>query len=332
MFLTDTCVVLGRDNKTDITSKTNTPKTKIMKIILLREKGNSRALRVSRQIVYTAMAAVLLGVSLTGYFVFEQLTLDIVDADVVAQWRAKVAQQQQEVAGIRQHSDSQTHAVGRQMAQMQARLLRMEALGTRLTEMADLDAGEFSFGEPAPQGGPSVARQDGLKWPDLHVNLDDLAADLRQRERELEVLESLLRERDYSEAKAIAGRPVTWGWMSSEYGQRVDPFSGKMGWHAGVDFAGKDGSDVVAVASGVVTHAAQRYGYGLMVEVTHGDGYVTRYGHHKEVLVAAGDIVKKGQVIGRMGSSGRSTGPHVHFEVLKNGRHVDPTRYVARRR
>lgn len=303
-----------------------------MKIILLREKGNSRALRVSRHTLLSAMFALTLVACVTGYFVIDRLTTEIVDADVVAQWRATVDAQRSQVADMRQLSDSQTLAVGRQMAQMQARLLRMEALGARITEMADLDEGEFSFGEPAAQGGPAVRRQDPLNWSDLQGKLDELAGDLRVRENELEILESMLRERDYSEAKAIAGRPVTWGWMSSQYGKRVDPFSGKMGWHAGVDFAGKDGSDVVAVASGVVTHAGKRYGYGLMVEVTHGDGYVTRYGHHKAVLVNTGDIVKKGQVIGEMGSSGRSTGPHVHFEVLKNGRHVDPARYVARRR
>ena len=142
----------------------------------------------------------------------------------------------------------------------------------------------------------------------------------------------MLLDRDFQEAKVIAGRPVTWGWLSSKYGRRLDPFTGKSAWHAGVDFAGKHNSDVVAVAGGVVTHAGKRYGYGLMVEVTHGDGYVTRYGHHEEILVSVGDVVKPRQVIGKMGSSGRSTGPHVHFEVLKNGKHVDPSRYVARRR
>lgn len=303
-----------------------------MKIILLREKGNSHALRVSRHTVLSAVIALAVVACVTGYYLIDRLTTEIVDAEVVAQWRATVVAQRSQVDDMRQLSDSQTLAVGRQLAHMQARLLRMEALGARITEMADLDEGEFSFGEPAPQGGPTISRQDPLNWADLQGNLDGLAEDLRLRENELEILESMLRERDYSEAKAIAGRPVTWGWMSSKYGKRVDPFSGKMGWHAGVDFAGKDGSEVVAVASGVVTHAGKRYGYGLMVEITHGDGYVTRYGHHKAVLVNTGDIVKKGQVIGEMGSSGRSTGPHVHFEVLKNGRHVDPTRYVARRR
>jgi len=120
--------------------------------------------------------------------------------------------------------------------------------------------------------------------------------------------------------------------MSSPYGERVDPISGQKAWHKGMDFAGKAGSDVIAVASGVVTYAGKRYGYGLMVEITHSDGYVTRYGHHQEVVVKVGDVVKSKQTIAKMGSSGRSTGPHVHFEVLKNGRRVDPAKYVASRR
>ena len=304
-----------------------------MKIILLREKGTSRALRISRQSAFVLSVVVLLAVALSGYFVVERLTRDVVDLDTIAGWRAKLQQQREEVENMEQRSRDQAQAVGRQLAQMQARLLRMEALGARVTEVADLDEGEFSFSDPAPQGGPSVLLQeDEMQWSDLKDGLEELARGLKARESELEILESMLRDRDYQEARVIAGRPVIWGWMSSEYGKRVDPFTGKMSWHAGVDFAGKSGSEVVAVASGLVTHAAKRFGYGLMVEITHGDGFVTRYGHHAEILVKVGEIVKKGQTIGKMGSSGRSTGPHVHFEVLKDNKHVDPARYVARAR
>jgi murein DD-endopeptidase MepM/ murein hydrolase activator NlpD len=128
----------------------------------------------------------------------------------------------------------------------------------------------------------------------------------------------------------IAGRPVQKGWLSSRFGTRNDPITGKRAWHSGVDFAGKDGSSVIAVAAGVVVYAAPRSGYGLLVELNHGSGFKTLYGHHKKLHVRVGDIVKKGQVIGSMGSSGRSTGPHVHFEVYKNGRVVDPASYIHR--
>jgi len=128
----------------------------------------------------------------------------------------------------------------------------------------------------------------------------------------------------------IAGRPVKKGWMSSRFGMRVDPITGKRAFHNGVDFAGKLGADVVAVAAGVVVYADARSGYGEMVEINHGGGFSTRYGHHDKLIVKVGDIVKKGQVVGKMGSSGRSTGPHVHYEVYKNGRVVDPSSYVQR--
>lgn len=299
-----------------------------MKILLLRDKGTVRTVRLPR------LAAVSLLVLAGGgtFFLLSQLGQPRVDVDTVARWQERLRLQQAEVDDLRRRSAAQSVAVGRQLAQMQARLLRMEALGARVTEVAGLDEGEFSFDEPAPQGGPVAGAFGGQDLADLTTSMDELATGLQARESELKILESMLLDRDIQDAKTIAGRPVTWGWMSSKYGARLDPFTGKSAWHAGVDFAGKDQSDVIAVAGGVVTHAAKRYGYGLMVEITHGDGYVTRYGHHSEILVSVGDIVKRGDVIGRMGSSGRATGPHVHFEVLKNGRHVDPTRYVVRRR
>ncbi len=224
-------------------------------------------------------------------------------------------------------------AVGRRLAAMQARLLRIEALGERVAEVAQLDEGEFRFDETPAVGGPeSDVVEAAATGPVFMLAADSLATQIRAREDELEVLASLLANQKFHEEVALAGRPIKLGWMSSGFGRRVDPITGRMAWHAGVDFAGKPGSDVVAVASGVVTFAGEKSGYGRMIEINHGAGYVTRYGHHDELLVAAGDVVKKGQVIGRMGSTGRSTGPHVHFEVLKDGRPVDPARYVARAR
>ncbi len=303
-----------------------------MKIIVLGDKGAVRALRISRRLVATGVVVFAMAVSLGSYGLIQRLNQPSMDPATVSEWRSKLASQQAEVDSLRQRSTAESQAVGRQLAQMQARLLRMEALGARVTEVAELDEGEFSFDQPAPQGGPVEASSTAPDFSELMSSMDELAAGLKVRESELEILESMLLDRDIQEAKEIAGRPVTWGWMSSKYGSRLDPFTGKSAWHAGVDFAGKDKSEVIAVAGGVVTYAGKRSGYGLMVEITHGDGYVTRYGHHSEILVSVGDIVKRGDVIGKMGSSGRATGPHVHFEVLKDGRHVDPSRYVARRR
>ena len=124
------------------------------------------------------------------------------------------------------------------------------------------------------------------------------------------------------------GRPVNSGWISSYFGKRTDPFTGKPANHTGIDFAGKLGDPVNAVAEGVVTWSGDRYGYGIMVEINHGNGYVTRYAHNSENLVAVGDEVKKGQTVALMGETGRATGPNLHFEVLRNGRRVNPVNFI----
>lgn len=282
-----------------------------------------------RQLVVLGAGVCVLAV--TGAFAAVQwLSADAVDAGVIAEWRTKIDNQREELVTLNQKSRAQSLAVGRQLAKMRARLLRMEAIGAHMTEVADLNDGEFDFDAPPAQGGPVSGAQQALEWHELELELLQLSEQLRRRESELNILDEVLTSEDTHSASLVAGRPVTWGWMSSPFGQRVDPINGKPAWHSGVDFAGREGSDVIAVASGVVTYAGERSGYGKMVEVSHADGLVTRYAHHKSIDVAVGDVVKKGEKLGSMGSTGRSTGPHVHFEVLKNGRAVDPARYVAR--
>jgi murein DD-endopeptidase MepM/ murein hydrolase activator NlpD len=116
--------------------------------------------------------------------------------------------------------------------------------------------------------------------------------------------------------------------MSSYYGRRTDPFTGKPANHKGVDFAGKAGASVFAVADGVVTWSSKRYGYGELVEINHGNGYSTRYAHNSENLVAVGDEVSKGETVALMGDTGRATGPNLHFEVLHQGKQVNPVNFV----
>ena len=113
---------------------------------------------------------------------------------------------------------------------------------------------------------------------------------------------------------------------------RTDPISGKRAWHNGIDIAGSAGTSVIAIASGIVTFSGEKSGYGKMVEINHGGGVVTRYAHHRRLSVATGELVKNGQKIGEMGSSGRSTGPHVHYEIYKNERSIDPAIYIYRSR
>jgi murein DD-endopeptidase MepM/ murein hydrolase activator NlpD len=158
--------------------------------------------------------------------------------------------------------------------------------------------------------------------------LNVLDEQLADRSLQLTVLEDLLLNRKLRDEVRPEGRPVTAGYVSSQFGTRTDPFTGRHAFHKGVDFAGREGAEVVAVASGVVIWSGERYGYGELVEINHGNGYVTRYAHNVDNLVAVGDTVRRGQVIARMGDTGRATGPNLHFEVLLNDKPVDPLKYV----
>ena len=217
------------------------------------------------------------------------------------------------------------------VTELEARMVRLDAMGQRLTSLAGLDSGEFDFSRNPALGGPLTDGAAGeLKEPSLNSEMQDLERRMVDRKRQLDVLQSLLLNRQLADDSYLSGRPVKKGWMSSPFGRRKDPFTGQSAWHEGVDFAGSKGADVVAVAGGVVTWSGDRYGYGEMVEVSHGGGYTTRYAHNQENKVKVGDLVKKGQVVAQMGSSGRSTGPHVHYEVYKHGRAVDPASYIHR--
>jgi murein DD-endopeptidase MepM/ murein hydrolase activator NlpD len=304
-----------------------------MQIILFREKsGRAQPRRIPGPLVILVALLVVAGLIGNVLIVTRYLNGNLLDSQVIASWQGRLEGQRDEIDRIQSQSRIEMDAIGRRLAAMQARLLRMEALGERVAEVAQLDEGEFRFDEPPALGGPESDVDVPQAVPEFLTAADTLAGQIKSREDELELLASLLASQKFHEQVALAGRPVKLGWLSSGFGRRVDPITGRMAWHGGADFAGKPGSDVVAVASGVVTFAGEKNGYGRMIEINHGDGFITRYGHHKELLVAAGDVVKKGQVIGRMGSTGRSTGPHVHFEVLKDGRQVDPSRYVARTR
>ena len=300
-----------------------------MKIIVLRDGGFNKSIQLSRRRLGVLASVGLLSLVAATAFITSYVQQDVVDAQVVSQWRAKLAEQDELVGQLERRSSAQSAAVGRQLAEMQARLLRMEAIGAHM--VSDLDTPEFDFANSPAQGGPVSGEQSTLAWSELQKEMVSLSSQLRKRETELNILDAVLVGQEIADNSNVAGRPVKWGWLSSHYGKRVDPITGKDAWHSGVDFAGREDSEVIAVASGVVTYAGERSGYGHMVEISHANGYVTRYAHHKTLLVDTGDVVKKGETVGTMGSTGRSTGPHVHFEVLRHGRTLDPAKYVAKR-
>jgi murein DD-endopeptidase MepM/ murein hydrolase activator NlpD len=217
------------------------------------------------------------------------------------------------------------------LGEMNAHVIRLDALGRRLTEMADIDTQEFDFDRDPPSGGPEGDGEGvAAQIPDLSAQLVQLEQRVDERESQLSALENVILARELKAEIHPAGRPVANGFISSYFGERADPFDGLETFHKGVDFAGAAGSRIVAVAAGVVTWAGERTGFGKLVEINHGDGYLTRYAHNERMLVTVGQTVKRGEPIALMGSTGRSTGPHVHFEVVRNGRQVDPLSYIGR--
>lgn len=243
---------------------------------------------------------------------------------------SQIEQQRDSINTIRQENEDTLDALSIRIAQMNARVIRLDALGRRLTGMADIDDGEFDFDSEPGTGGPEepMALVPNLAVPEMLEAMDTLNSQLSNRESQLDVLESVLMNQNLKERVYPQGRPVGSGWISSYYGKRTDPFTGKAANHTGIDFAGKNGAEIIAVADGVVTWSADRYGYGIMVEINHGSGYATRYAHNSENLVEVGDEVKKGQVVALMGETGRATGPNLHFEVLQNGNRVNPVKFI----
>ena len=300
-----------------------------MQLILINKSGEPSQLVLSSlriKILGFVAATVCVGLVFAGFLLKQS---DFVDAAVIETWRSKLSEQDDVVEQLREQSVARRQAVGRQIAEMQARLWRMEALASYMHETSGLPKDEFDFDAPVSQGGPLSNEAEVLEVDNLDSQLASLSRRLKQRETELSILDQVLLGIYNDKGARPAGAPIVKGWMSSPFGERVDPISGKKAWHEGMDFAGAKGSKVIAVANGVVVFAGYRDGYGQMVEISHGKDMRTRYGHHEEVLVHAGQSVKRGDVIALMGSSGRSTGPHVHFEVLKEGRPVNPARYVS---
>ncbi|MGH8131837.1 MAG: peptidoglycan DD-metalloendopeptidase family protein [Steroidobacteraceae bacterium] len=246
-----------------------------------------------------------------------------------AQFGAVLTQQKQQIADLKQQLQLRVDAMAMRLGTMNAHVIRLDALGKRLTEMADIDSREFDFDRDPPSGGPE-GEGVSAQIPDLSTELAQLEQRVDLRESQLSALENVILTRELKEEIHPEGRPVTKGFISSYFGERSDPFDGREAFHKGLDFAGTLGSGVVAVAAGVVTWAGARSGFGKLIEINHGDGYVTRYAHNERTLVSVGQTVKRGEPIALMGSTGRSTGPHVHFEVLRNGRQVDPLTFIGR--
>ncbi|PTC01028.1 hypothetical protein C9975_04300 [Thalassospira xiamenensis] len=252
----------------------------------------------------------------------------------ISEKQKEIAMQARAVAELKQETEKKLTAMTLYLGEMRAQMRRLDALGQRLAQVAEVDNGEFSFVEDMPIGGPEllVTEMPVSDGHEVMSQIDDMLVRLSDKQKQLSILESVMMNHNISDESFIAGRPITSGWMSSQYGIRKDPFNGSPTMHKGLDFASYDEDvQVISTGAGVVTWAGSRYGYGQLVEIDHGAGLSTRYGHNDEILVKVGDVVTRGQEIAKMGSTGRSTGPHVHYEVLRNGRQIDPYKFVYRK-
>ncbi len=245
-----------------------------------------------------------------------------------AEMRQFLEREREQIAAAKSEQQANLDALALRIAKLQAHLMRLDALGERLVSLGKLDGSEFDFSAEPAQGGAEVEIAGSLGAREIADSLQKIDRLLADREEKLRMLEAQLANRELIRETSLSGRPVDKGWISSLFGRRTDPITGKKAYHHGIDFAGKEGEPVHAVAAGVVVRSEVERGYGNVVEIRHPDGYTTIYGHNKKNLVSKGDVVAKGQVIALLGNTGRSTGPHVHFEVHRQGKLVDPRRYI----
>lgn len=306
-----------------------------MKVILIDQKhGGSRSIelgRWSRAVLSLCCLGLPIGMIAVGYFAGLESDTRSVSNVAFGDLQEELDTQSEELLGLRAKAQRKLKALSLNLAELQARMVRLDALGEHLTVIADLEQGEFDFSRAPALGGPMAADFNvDFSSAGISNELDLFEAKLNDREHQLDLLGSVLSGRKFEHQTWLSGRPTQKGWVSSHYGQRTDPFTGKPAMHKGIDIAGTEGSNIIASAAGVVTWSGSQSGYGHMIEISHGEGFITRYAHNKENLVKPGDMVKKGQAIALMGSSGRSTGAHVHYEVYRHGRTVDPSSYVNR--
>ncbi len=302
-------------------------------IVVSHSRGRTWRLRLETRRVLGWLPLVIGVVAVLGLSFLAGMSLQsergLLPKRIAGVWGAEFSQQRDELAQVKAKAEEDAQALARRIAQLQAHVMRLDAAGTRMTQIANIDPSEFNFDRPPALGGPET---EVLGTPavleDVIGSLDRLQKALGDRERQMRVLEDLLLASRLEREVKPSGWPVESGYITSGYGSRTDPFTGLRTTHPGIDFAAAPGTQVYAVATGIVTEAATANGYGELVEINHGNGYRTRYGHNSKLLVKIGDRVLKGQPIALIGSTGRSTGPHVHFELVMNGNTVNPAQYL----
>ena len=283
--------------------------------------GNKQAVLLA---VTLLLAPVLLAVGLTYLSLFHASLLPhpLLQSLVLSA-------QQNELSKNRAYVQENLDAMAVKLGQMQAQMLRLDALGDRLAKLSGMPKQEFNFTTlPGRGGAESVLPQKALTQQDFGRELDYLMNKLDARADQLGLMEALLLQQKVKKVALPSGPPISTGWHSSNFGWRIDPFTGKNAFHEGVDFMAEVGTPIYAAGGGIVVFVDFYAGYGNMIDIDHGNGLVSRYAHISKADVKLGDVVLKGQKIAEVGNTGRSTGSHLHFEVRHQGAAQNPEHYL----
>ena len=291
--------------------------------------GPSLAIRA-----FLILVALPVGLALCTYWAAAAIDRSLnpfVDPEYRIAVESRVSEQQQEISKTREYVRQHMDVLGRKIGSLQAQVSRINAVEQRIAESSGIDLANFEFNEDPPIGGTGSEFESDSEQIDIENAISEIENELTLRESEIAAVDFLLSRKNLQTQQTPAGWPVDGGWVSSSFGSRMHPITGKKQFHSGVDIPGEEGAHVLAVADGVVIRSENDRDYGWLVEVDHGDGYLTLYAHNRKNIVMEGETVSKGQALGEIGSTGRSTGPHVHFEVSKDGRRINPVNYLYKK-
>jgi len=235
---------------------------------------------------------------------------------------------EQETQKARDFMRENLNAMAVRLGQLQAQLMRLDTLGERLGQLSGIKATELKPADKPGQGGPLVVPSKPLTPEDIQRQLDQLSRQLESKGDYLGLIESEMMDERVKKNQLPTALPVEAQWNASSFGWRIDPFTGEQAMHEGIDFSAPPGTPIRAAAAGIVVAAERHPFYGNMVEIDHGNDLVTRYAHASKLLVKEGALVKRGQKVAEVGSTGRSTGPHLHFEVRFKGAAQNPNRFL----
>lgn len=301
-----------------------------MNIILVDQRGSTRTFEFGRRALVVASCMVcVVTIGLVGAGYFWSQTEARPSFRVVRSWQSKLGAETRALNRLKRLSRAQTDALGERVAELEARMTQLDALAADMTHRVGINPALFNFNAPVPEGGQtSRAAEIPLTGGELARRIDRLADQIGAERLSLQSLNQRVVETHVRHEIIPSGHPVRTFWVSSPFGWRIDPITGRLEFHEGIDLAAPEGEPIHAVAAGVVTWAGPRYGFGNIVMINDGQGYTTYYAHCEKVLVKVGQVVRRGELIALVGSTGMSTGPHVHFEVVHDNRPVNPAPFV----